>query len=270
MSILPGGRTAYFRFKISLNIEEINSCHVCKQGSLSQLIQMEKLIIWDETSMAKREAIEEFNQMLQDITDAQLPFRGKVVVFGGDFCHVHPVVPRTNTHEAIKVSLVASQLWPTLQKIKLTENMRARFDPFFSRFLLRVGNGTENAINNDKIKIPNAMFIPFKDEMTSMDDLIEATFPNLEEKANNSHFMETRAILSPKSYFVDEINDLLINRFPGSPLKYYSFDSAIDDTKQLLQKEFINNLTPNGLPPHELILKVNYPIMLLQNIDPPT
>eukprot|EP00268_Persea_americana_P054791 TRINITY_DN6313_c1_g1_i1.p1 TRINITY_DN6313_c1_g1~~TRINITY_DN6313_c1_g1_i1.p1 ORF type:complete len:201 (-),score=21.42 TRINITY_DN6313_c1_g1_i1:1867-2469(-) len=62
---------------------------------------------------------------------------------------------------------------------------------------------------------------------------------------------------------------ICLNHFPGSPVKYYSFDSAIDDTEQLPQEEFLNSLTPNGQPPHELILKVNCPIMLLRNIYPP-
>ena len=104
--------------------------------------------------------------MLQDVTDSQLPFGGKVVVFGGDFQQVFLVVPRTNRHEAIEASLVTSKLWPTLQKIKLTENMREKFDPSFSKFLLRVGNGIENSVNNDKIKIPNGMVIPYKDDIT--------------------------------------------------------------------------------------------------------
>lgn len=33
-------------------------------------------------------------------------------------------------------------------------------------------------------------------------------------------------------------------------------------------EDFLNSLTPNGLPPHELFLKPNCPIILLRNIDP--
>jgi ATP-dependent DNA helicase PIF1 len=31
---------------------------------------------------------------------------------------------------------------------------------------------------------------------------------------------------------------------------------------------FLNSITPNGLPPHELKVKKDYPIILLRNLDP--
>ena len=49
---------------------------------------------------------------------------------------------------------------------------------------------------------------------------------------------------------------------------YHSFDSAVDDLYNYYLSEFLNSLTPNGLPPHELKLKINCPIILLRNIDP--
>ncbi|PHU12059.1 hypothetical protein BC332_18989 [Capsicum chinense] len=47
-SILPGGRTAHSRFKISINIDEQFSCNISKQSSLAFLIRDAKLIVWDE------------------------------------------------------------------------------------------------------------------------------------------------------------------------------------------------------------------------------
>ncbi|XP_041011406.1 replication protein A 70 kDa DNA-binding subunit B-like [Juglans microcarpa x Juglans regia] len=80
--------------------------------------------------------------------------------------------------------------------------------------------------------------------------------------------MTNRAILTPKNNSVDEINTILIQRFPGTVTQYYSFDETIDTSEQGIMEDFLNTLTPNGLPPHELLLKKNCPIMLLRNVNP--
>ena len=49
---------------------------------------------------------------------------------------------------------------------------------------------------------------------------------------------------------------------------YHSFDSAVDDPHNYYPSEFLNSLTPNGLPPHVLKLKLGCPVILLRNIDP--
>lgn len=61
---------------------------------------------------------------------------------------------------------------------------------------------------------------------------------------------------------------MLIDRFPGEEKIYYSFDSAVDDPHNYYPPEFLNSLTPNGLPPHVLRLKINCPVILLRNLDP--
>jgi hypothetical protein len=49
---------------------------------------------------------------------------------------------------------------------------------------------------------------------------------------------------------------------------YHSFEDAEDDTHNYYPLEFLNSLTPNGLPPHVLKLKINWLVILLKNIDP--
>jgi ATP-dependent DNA helicase PIF1 len=60
----------------------------------------------------------------------------------------------------------------------------------------------------------------------------------------------------------------MINKFQGDERVYRSFDEAVDDPNNYYPSEFLNTLTPNGLPPHVLKLKKNCPVILLQNIDP--
>ena len=49
---------------------------------------------------------------------------------------------------------------------------------------------------------------------------------------------------------------------------YHSFDCAVDDPHYYYPEEFLNTLTPNGLPPHVLKLKISCLVILLRNTDP--
>ncbi|XP_062100811.1 uncharacterized protein LOC133806736 [Humulus lupulus] len=206
--------------------------------------------------------------MLRDITDVDVTFGGKVVILGGDFRQVLPVVRKGTREEQVRSSLVYSYLWPSLTKFQLIENMRARLDPAFSDYVLKVGNGMPPNTVNEMIKIPTCMLIPFVNDKFSSDRLIEDVFHNIHDFSQNISSMMKQAILTPKNDFVDEINTLLIHRFLGEEQRYYSFDETTDSSKQLVMEDFLNNPTQNGLPPHELLLKKNCPIMLLRNINP--
>ncbi|KAG2684047.1 hypothetical protein I3760_10G061100 [Carya illinoinensis] len=218
--------------------------------------------------MSRKETIEALDRMLKDVNDSELSFGGKVVVFGGDFRQILPVVPKGTRQQQIDASLVSSYLWPTLTKIRLTENMRARLDPDFSNYILELGNGMPPITIDEHVKIPTAMLIPYQNDTASLDQLLDAVFNDISEYSANISSMMNRAILTPKNSYVDEINNLLIQRFPGDIINYYSFDETIDASEQAIMEDFLNTLTPNGFPPHQLLLKQNCPIMLLRNINP--
>ena len=107
---LPGGRTAHSRFKIPINLNNNSVCNISKQSGLAQLLRMAKLIIWDEATMAKRQAIEAIDRTMQDITGVSLPFGGKIMVLGGDFRQVLPVVKRGTRAQIVDSSLRMSPL----------------------------------------------------------------------------------------------------------------------------------------------------------------
>ena len=58
--------------------------------------------------------------------------------------------------------------------------MRAKEDPSFSKFLLRVGNGTEPQDIDGKIKIPPSMVIPCIAEILPLQKLIDFVFSNVQ------------------------------------------------------------------------------------------
>jgi hypothetical protein len=105
-SIMPGGRTAHSRFKIPLSIDDGGFCTFTKQSGTAKLLQLASLIIWDEASMTKRQAVEALDNSMRDIMSRpDLLFGGKTVVFGGDFRQVLPVVHKGSRAQIIDSSL---------------------------------------------------------------------------------------------------------------------------------------------------------------------
>ena len=162
------------------------------------------------------------------------------------------VVRRGTRVQIVDSSLRMSLLWPSIKKKKLTRNMRALLDPYFSEYLLRVGDGTEESLEGDLIHIPEELVIPYTTEGESKQRLIESIFPSLQLNGGLSEYIISRAILSTRNEYVDELNQQMIDIFSGDEIIYYSFDKAEDDTTNHYPTEFLNYLTPSGLPPHLL------------------
>lgn len=217
-SILPGGRTAHSRFKIPIILDRNCICAVSKQSALATLLKMAKLIIWDEAPMVHCHAIEAVDRLLQDITDCNSPFGGKVVVFGGDFRQVLPVIPNGTRKDVMRASLVNSYLWKYFTQVKLVENMRAQLDISFADYLLKIGDGVESCEFDENIQLPSNMVLEYTDE-NSLQQLLEVVFPNIDLFPENIPSMINRIVLTPKNEHVDKINQMLIEQFPGNSVR---------------------------------------------------
>ncbi|XP_062089615.1 uncharacterized protein LOC133796149 [Humulus lupulus] len=229
-SILLAGRKTHSHFNLPLDTEEKITCCVSKQSALATTSCNK---IWDEAPMIRKHHIEALDKMLRDINDSDVAFGGKVVVFRGDFRQVLPMVHKGTRQEQVNSS-----------------------------------NGFPPNTKDEIIKIPNGMLVPYDDVKTLLDHLIKDVFHNIQEYSGNMSTMMNRAILTPKNSFFDEINALLIQRFLGEVQQYYNIDETIDKTEQSVMEDFLNTLAPNGLFPHELLLKKTCPIMLQRNINP--
>ncbi|PWZ41861.1 ATP-dependent DNA helicase PIF4 [Zea mays] len=248
-SIMPGGRTAHSRFKIPLTIDDGAVCSFTKQSGTAKLLQKASLIIWDEASMAKRQAIEALDNSMRDIMGRTgVPFGGKTIVFGGDFRQVLPVVRKGSRAQIVAASLRSSYLWESMCHLKLVRNMRAQSDPWFAEYLLRVGGGTEEENNDGDVRLPDEVCVPYTGNDHDLDRLIDDIYPKLNENMSNTSYITSRAILTTRNDWVDMINMRMINRFQGEQMMYHSFDTAMDDPNNYYPSEFLNTLTPNGLP----------------------
>ncbi|XP_068328165.1 ATP-dependent DNA helicase PIF1-like [Pyrus communis] len=159
-TILPGRRTTHSKFKIPLSLDASSMCSIGKQSDLAKLIQKAKAIIWDEATMTHRHAFEALDRTFRDLTDIDLPFGGKIMIFGRDFRQVLPVIRKGTKSKLIQASVVKASFWSQVKILKLKQNMRSINDCEFSKFLLRVGDGNEDVIMDYMVKLPECMVIP--------------------------------------------------------------------------------------------------------------
>ena len=215
--LLDGGRTAHSGFAIPINIVEDSMCIIIADSDLADLIRQTKLIIWDEAPMINRLAFEAFDRTLRDITgDNDSVFGGKVVVFGGDFRQILPVIPNGSRQDVVHASLNMSYLWKHCTVLKLTKNMRLRVgcDPAaaeeineFADWILKIGEGKIGGKNDGHAEVvfPEDMLIPDSDDHVGA--VIKETYDNWEENKWDPTYYQDRAILAPTHKEVDKIND---------------------------------------------------------------
>ena len=63
--------------------------------------------------------METLDRSLQDIMGCNQPFGGKVMVFGGDFRQVLPVVPWGSRAQITDATLQQSYIWEKVHKVQL-------------------------------------------------------------------------------------------------------------------------------------------------------
>lgn len=262
--LLSGGRTAHSRFKIPLSATPDSMCNISKQSELSALIRATDLILWDEAVMTNRMAYETLSRTLQDIMENNNLFGNIPVLFGGDFRQILPVVLKGNAAKTLQVCLKNSPIWNQLEKFTLISNQRAREDPVYSDFVLSIGQGTFPTDENGLIDLPRHIVCPGE----TVQSLIDIIFPNINANIQDRDYIINRVILTPKNDDADQINNQMAALIAGNAVDYFSADSVDDDNgANLYPQEFLNSLTPSGMPPHRLLLKVGIPILLLRNLD---
>ncbi|XP_035842029.1 uncharacterized protein LOC110923677 [Helianthus annuus] len=238
--LLSGGRTAHSRFSIPLNLNEDSLCRMKPGSELACLLKKTQLIIWDEAPMIHKHAFEALDRTLKDIlmpdcsNSEALPFGGKVIVFGGDFRQILPVVPNGSRQDIVNASLSSSYIWNKCKLLTLTKNMRLTVGmnhgdidktKEFAKWLLDIGEGKLGGRNDGEavIDIPQELLIT--ESTNPIGNLINFVYPSILESFNDPNYFQERAILAPKNDVVHEINDTLLAMFPGDHKEYLSSDS---------------------------------------------
>lgn len=230
------------------------------------------------------------DETLRYVTGNIGPFGGKVIVFGGDFRQLLPVVQYGSRTQIIAESVISNKLWDRCFPVHLSENMRAQGDSAFCEWLLAVGTGqlplADGMKNYNVIQIPDNMLLKIPDQPDSKEKpkeeedpeemplamltMVEAIYGSSIEKMSTDDLAK-RAILASTNKEVLKINNFIIKSLSPKAFTYLSYDQVISDDysdKDNFPAEVLNSKTPSSMPPHKLTLKVGTIVMLLRNIRP--
>ncbi|KAK9749984.1 hypothetical protein RND81_02G163900 [Saponaria officinalis] len=229
--LLIAGRTAHSRFAIPLNLNDSTRCRIDHGSDLAQLIRETSRIIWDEAPMVHRHAFEAADRALRDIMHCDDP-------------------------------TAMNKIWPHYKVLKLIRNMRLMHGKDeqenidikeFSKWVLDIGDGkiqaTAKTGEHGKIwiSIPDDKLIENTGDTVA--SIVEEVYPNLLE-----NYTDTTLI-------------------PGQQIVFKSVDRICQMTRNatyienIYPTEFLNSLKFQGLPNHEMILKVGCPVIMLTNIN---
>jgi hypothetical protein len=134
-------------------------------------------------------------------------------------------------------------------------------DAAFKDWLIAVGDGRVPTGRNGDMPIP--------EDLRCEADLPESVFQSAWVDMNYVDLAQL-AILTPKNADALKLNDYILNKLPGQVVTFLSEDEAVvEDPSDALNfpTEFLNKMTPPGLPPHELNLRTACIVMLLRNLD---
>lgn len=137
--LLPGGMTTHRTFHLPRNFQNIQSCALNSESEKRKLREADVIFI-DEGSMLPKKALEIIHETLCDLCENQHPFGNKLVIMGGDFRQILPVLKYGSPTSIIEETIKYSYLWTNVTVLSLSANIRS-IDLEYSKFFMKVGNG---------------------------------------------------------------------------------------------------------------------------------
>ena len=260
-TLLNKDSTVHSLFRLPVPVVETSTCNIKPTSAHAGFLSEQDLIVFDEVSMVPKHAAEAIDRMFRDITNNDTLFGGKVILLSGDFRQILPVVRKARPAEIIEVCLKSSYLWNSVTSFHLVRNMRARpEEQLFAQWLLDLGSKRlplkPSEPYKDSIEIPERCIVP---KEVSLCDVI----------FDDDNYTD-KVILTTTNEDALKINEEILEKIPGEEKIYYSADDVVSDDvdeQDLYPQEFLNSLTPSGMPTHCLKLERGCVVTLLRNLD---
>ena len=145
--LLAGGRTIHNTFSIPITVQEETSSQMSYEHWQCERLRNADIIIVDEISMLHSTVFHHMNKVLQsmyraDQPERTLPFAGKIIVMGGDWKQLMPIVNKGTAQDCAAASVKRSALFADFHRFRLTKNLRTgEGQKEFSTFLKAIGTG---------------------------------------------------------------------------------------------------------------------------------
>uniref|UniRef100_A0A1B0DFJ6 ATP-dependent DNA helicase n=1 Tax=Phlebotomus papatasi TaxID=29031 RepID=A0A1B0DFJ6_PHLPP len=281
-SLLPSGRTCHSTFKLPLILDETTESDIksCNDPN-GRIIYDADIFLIDECSMIDTYALNAIDRLLRRLHGIDLPFGNKIVVCGGDFRQILPIVNIYHTTDCERADTVARciincHLWDNFKKFTLIQNQRILNDGYnFAQEALKIGEGlTTNT--HSLYEFPQEFKLV--DTLDTLIDNVYCKDGSLIPSPPNSDEYNNSAILCATNNDCKFVNSRILDRLAQSQQTatknslrtYTAINCAIDEDARIRQHysdEILAEFTPSGIPDHKLPLCIGTNVMICRNLD---
>ncbi|GFU38934.1 hypothetical protein TNCV_1753551 [Trichonephila clavipes] len=240
-----GGSTVHSALSISLS--RLMPLNIEKANQYRTLFKFVKVLIIDEISMVSAELLEQINVRLKQITGLfTKDFGGLDVILIGDLRQLPPV-KATPIFKQIKRKITGETPWRKFKQFELKQVMRQE-NRQFSEILTKIGDG--NILTEEELKVMESRFITKEEAQSVCPEGIRLLFTNAAVNAYNYSVLNSvdDKIISVASDVITGCHNPEQENFVRQKLHKMKTDET------------------GGLP-YELILVLNRPYMITNNID---
>ncbi len=275
-TLMVNGTTFHRRFGVPIDCSEDSTSSIKPASKEADVIRQACVIFVDEVSMMNNKLLDFLDRCLKTLMDNKEPMGNKLVVLLHDFRQLLPVVRGGSRGDIVHSCAMYAESWQYFRTLKLTKNMRVELLrqannhdqssalDAHSRWLLSLGDGTIDYV----IPSTNIFEIPAPMACESLETLENRIYGDLAGNYTNPDYLKDRAIMSCTNEVIQQCNQSVVDRLPGTAVICESTHSFVNDDDNLRHDiGCLPSINPSGLPPHVLKLKPGACIILIRNLS---